>query len=249
MVFTGVFGLLDNTRGGNGTPIDDDTISGSPDPEPSKPPETTEPPQPAAADVYSAYHELLTDLIATHGICETAFSGYGLWLVYLIDLDGDGTDEMMVYINNYEIDMRTGYIVYGYDQATNKAALIEDHMDDMVEFYEVTVYRGQDGKLYVRNYNGQSYYYQGDFYTYESGVWTRVLYWDVFLDEDTFEPVHYTINGVENIDPADAEAEFEKYMAEFIYNFDLFNWEADDDKQPENNINEMLEQLAAMSTQ
>jgi len=68
----------------------------------------------------------------------------------------------------------------------------------------------------------------------------------VFLDYDTFEPTHYTINGVENIDPTDAEAEFKKYLDKLIYQFELYNWETDE--QPQNNINEMLEELAALST-
>jgi len=74
--------------------------------------------------------------------------------------------------------------------------------------------------------------------------------YDIIISADgVFQPAGrvHTIDGVENIDPASAEAEFEKYQAELIYNFELYNWETDE--QPQNNINEMLEELAAMSTQ
>ena len=210
---------------------------------------TAEPVEESNAEIYSAYYELLEKLIDEHGVCETIFGNNGLWLAKLMDLDNDGVEELIYYLNTYELDYYSGYVVYEYDKETKSVELSEDHRDRTVELYAVSIYKGQDEKIYVKNYNGQSDTYWGDYCTKEDGIWKKVFEWNENIEENIEENSvddswgrFYSYNGLENVDEATAKKEFEKYEAELIYEFLLYSWE--DDIEYTNNIYETLQEIA-----
>ena len=137
--------------------------------------------------------------------------------------------------------MRTGYLVYGYDSTAREARLIHDHRTEFVEHYQVSIRRGQDGKIYIRNFNGQSFEYYGDYSTLVDGEWECMLHWEMLLDYDTFEPMIYWIRGEEYTDLSVVGSIMAAYDVELVYDFEMFSW---DPPYPENNINEMLSELS-----
>jgi len=203
---------------------------------------------PQARDVYSAYYDLLTDLVDRYGISETVFDHRGgLFKATLVDIDNDGVYELVVYYSGdlSEPLIYSGYLVYGYDQATGAAVLIADHRGQMLEDYQVSIFMGQHGDVFIRNRNGQSHEFYGDYSTLEDGAWVTALTWTEAW-EDLFEYATFTIDGRANIDMATAMAEFRRFEAELIFEFELYDWETND--HPRSNVIELIQELALKST-
>ena len=197
---------------------------------------------PSGEEVYHAYYDLLADFVSQYGVCETVFDGNGLFRGALIDFDGDGIEELICYYIEEVESIYSGYIVFGYNQELGKAELIEDHRNTAVEPYEVSIFKGQDGRVYVRNYCGQSYEFGGDFSSMRDNEWTTVLRWQEHWSEE-WTSVEYTLNGISDISEAKAKNEFRKYQAELIYEFQLFDWDAP--THPSSNIEALLHELAS----
>lgn len=196
--------------------------------------------------IYTAYFDLLTDLVNKYGICGAVYENNGLFLAKLIDFNNDGVDELIYYHTTFSSDSRSGYVLYGYDKISKKAVLINDHRAEMLELYQVTVFKGQDGRIYVKNRNGQSFKYSGDFYTLEDNKWKEVLSWEEKWDSDTLI-AEYSFNKEEYVDEAKAKIEFGKFENELIYEFELFDKITDE--RAAGNINGMLEELKLKSEQ
>ncbi|MCL2153294.1 MAG: hypothetical protein FWH57_10130 [Oscillospiraceae bacterium] len=197
---------------------------------------------PSGEDVYHAYYELLAEFVSQYGVCETVFEGSGLFRGTLIDFDGDGIEELICYYCEEVELIYSGYIVFGYNQESGKAELFEDHRDMAIERNEVSIFRGLDGKVYAQNYCGQSQVFSGDFSTMEDNAWKTVLRWQEIWNED-WTNVEYTLNGIKDVSAAKANSEFEKYQAELIYKFELYNWDAPE--HPPSNIDALLHELAS----
>jgi len=190
-------------------------------------------------EVHTAYFTLLAELLSKYGICTNVFNNSGLFAAKLIDLDNDGTDELILYYSDMD-DYISGYIVYGYNKASNKAELIHDNRKHMVELYDVSIFKGQDGNLYVKNANGQSYEYFGDFSALIGKTWKTVLSWGERWD-DEWEYVTFTFSDGGQMGEAEAENVFRRYEAELVFEFTLFDWE--NFTPLGGNINEMYEFL------
>lgn len=194
------------------------------------------------SEVCAAYFDLLTELVEKHGICDNVLANEGLFLAKLIDFDNDGIDEFIYYHNTFETNC--GYVVYKYNQVTKKAELLHDHRTRILEVIHVSIYRGQDGKIYVKTHDGQSYEYKGDYCTLESNEWKKVLYWTEFLDDD-FHLEKYSFNGGAFVSRTQGESELKKYEKELLYEFELLG--SSTGERPTGNINQMLAELKLKS--
>jgi len=228
---------------------------------PDAPPEPTPGPETPTirADVYSAYYELLNSLITQHGISNNRWDN-GLWRATLIDFDGDGTEEFIIY---YLVTEDWGaaaagakytygcYSIYGYDSISKKAFLISDYNSEShpsIE-YRCNIFKGADGKIYLGNIYARAYWFVGEYYTLENNEWKTVISYDADFE---FDPYGWNcrING-EAINETDFWNRLLMYENEVLFTLDYDETDpmfddlgGDPDWSLTGNINEIMQQLA-----
>jgi len=216
-------------------------------------------------EAYKAYYELLTELVSRHGLFGVGGvsdfeDDHGLWRATLIDFDNDGIDELVIY---YEVDdvflharERGSYSVYGYDIDSKSTYLIYNSVVDGLQNTLITLFRGQDGGVYLRVNDGFRMGYVGAvYYTVENGEWKDVLrmYHHSMGGVDDGE---LWIDDVEYFDEDAAKRVIDRFEAEVLFSFTgLTGWGVfieipyDNVITLYNNINEVLQILAAYAGQ
>ena len=217
------------------------------------------------AELYSAYNRVLNELVVQHGIFgdnsdmryDNWNDGYtewfGLWRATLVDLDGDGVEELIVFYEHSDIDAshwreRPSYAVYGYDKSLSSTYLIYDSYENQMEVVYLTLFRGQDSKVYLRvNYGFRMGYAGATYYTLEGGALRAVISMSSQDEGGDNEMIYVGSDGVSY------EAALQRisgYETELLFSFHgITGWGVffDHDDDVHNNINEIINILAVYS--